>query len=61
MDSFVLPSEKSCSAFDLTNLLAFSGDDRLKGKLLATLFYENSTRTACSFQVCIKPIGYSNI
>ncbi len=51
--SFVTPSERwSCTPCNLTNFLVLiSGDERLKRRLMATLFYENSTRTACSFQV----------
>eukprot|EP01084_Bolivina_argentea_P258219 435228_1 len=33
------------------------GDGRLEGKLMATLFYENSTRTVCSFQVAMMRLG----
>jgi len=33
------------------------GDDRLKGKTLATVFYEASTRTACSFQAAAVRLG----
>jgi aspartate carbamoyltransferase catalytic subunit len=37
------------------------GDDRCKGKLLATLFYESSTRTACSFQAAMARLGGTSI
>jgi len=33
------------------------GDDRLKHKLLATVFYEASTRTSCSFQAAMVRLG----
>jgi aspartate carbamoyltransferase len=33
------------------------GDDRLKGRMLATLFYENSTRTSCSLQAAMLRLG----
>jgi aspartate carbamoyltransferase len=33
------------------------GDDRLKHKLLATTFYEASTRTSCSFQSAMMRLG----
>jgi aspartate carbamoyltransferase len=33
------------------------GDDRLKHKLLATIFYEASTRTSCSFQAAVMRLG----
>ncbi|VEU44919.1 unnamed protein product [Pseudo-nitzschia multistriata] len=33
------------------------GDDRLKHKLLATIFYEASTRTSCSFQAAMMRLG----
>ena len=33
------------------------GDDRLKHKILATIFYEASTRTSCSFQAAIMRLG----
>eukprot|EP00607_Mallomonas_marina_P009697 CAMPEP_0182419656 /NCGR_PEP_ID=MMETSP1167-20130531/4061_1 /TAXON_ID=2988 /ORGANISM="Mallomonas Sp, Strain CCMP3275" /LENGTH=290 /DNA_ID=CAMNT_0024594689 /DNA_START=117 /DNA_END=989 /DNA_ORIENTATION=- len=37
------------------------GDDRLKGKVLATIFYEPSTRTACSFIAAMQRLGGSVI
>lgn len=33
------------------------GDDRLAGRTLATVFYEASTRTACSFQAAVARLG----
>jgi len=33
------------------------GDDRLKHKVLATIFYEASTRTSCSFQAAMMRLG----
>ena len=33
------------------------GDDRLKHKVLATVFYEASTRTSCSFQAAMMRLG----
>lgn len=33
------------------------GDDRLKHKILATIFYEASTRTSCSFQTAMLRLG----
>lgn len=33
------------------------GDDRLKHKILATVFYEASTRTSCSFQAAMMRLG----
>ncbi|KAL7481950.1 hypothetical protein ACHAW6_007635 [Cyclotella cf. meneghiniana] len=33
------------------------GDDRLRHKLLATVFYEASTRTSCSFQAAMLRLG----
>jgi len=33
------------------------GDDRLKHKVLATTFYEASTRTSCSFQAAMMRLG----
>jgi aspartate carbamoyltransferase catalytic subunit len=37
------------------------GDDRLKHKILATVFYEPSTRTSCSFQAAMLRLGGSVI
>ena len=36
---------------------AKGGDDRLKHRLLASVFYEASTRTACSFQSAMMRLG----
>lgn len=33
------------------------GDDRLRNKILATVFYEASTRTSCSFQAAMMRLG----
>jgi aspartate carbamoyltransferase catalytic subunit len=33
------------------------GDDRLKHRLLANVFYEASTRTSCSFQSAMLRLG----
>ena len=33
------------------------GDDRLKFKVLASLFYEPSTRTSCSFNAAMQRLG----
>ena len=33
------------------------GDDRLKHKILASVFYEPSTRTSCSFQAAMLRLG----
>eukprot|EP01036_Dinobryon_divergens_P057925 gene57925-77299_t len=35
------------------------GDDRLKNKVLATMFYEPSTRTSCSFTAAMLRLGGS--
>jgi aspartate carbamoyltransferase len=37
------------------------GDDRLRHCVLATVFYEASTRTACSFQAAMQRLGGSHI
>merc|ERR1719221_1653272 len=37
------------------------GDESLKGKVLATVFYEPSTRTNCSFQAAMLRLGGSVI
>mmetsp|Transcript_2881 Transcript_2881/g.4337 ORF Transcript_2881/g.4337 Transcript_2881/m.4337 type:complete len:333 (-) Transcript_2881:37-1035(-) len=37
------------------------GDERLKRKILATLFYENSTRTRCSMEAAMLRLGGSVI
>ena len=41
--------------------LAKTGSDMLKGKILATLFYEPSTRTRLSFEAAMLKLGGSNI
>jgi aspartate carbamoyltransferase catalytic subunit len=41
--------------------LAKAGSDMLKGKILATLFYEPSTRTRLSFEAAMLKLGGSNI
>ncbi|MCW4029197.1 MAG: aspartate carbamoyltransferase [Candidatus Bathyarchaeota archaeon] len=41
--------------------LAKNGSDILKGKILATLFYEPSTRTRLSFEAAMLKLGGSNI
>merc|ERR1719261_1499356 len=37
------------------------GDESLKGKILASVFYEPSTRTNCSFQAAMLRLGGSVI
>lgn len=41
--------------------LAKTGSDMLKGKILATLFYEPSTRTRLSFEAAMLKLGGANI
>ena len=41
--------------------LASKGSDMLKGKILATLFFEPSTRTRLSFEVAMLKLGGSTI
>jgi aspartate carbamoyltransferase catalytic subunit len=41
--------------------LASTGSDMLKGKILATLFFEPSTRTRLSFEAAMLKLGGSNI
>merc|ERR1711988_721174 len=42
-------------------VLTSGGNDSLKGKILATVFYEPSTRTNCSFQAAMLRLGGSTI
>ena len=53
--------ESLFASADLCALLVSQqgGSDALKGKLLATLFYESSTRTSCSFQAAMLRLGGS--
>lgn len=47
-------------ADEMKTLVAMQGgDDRLKHKVLATVFYEPSTRTSCSFQTAMLRLGGS--
>ena len=39
----------------------YGGDDRLKHRVLASVFYEPSTRTSCSFQAAMLRLGGSVI
>jgi len=49
-------------ASSMKNLVAEKGgDDRLKGKILACIFYEPSTRTCSSFQAAMQRLGGSTI
>jgi aspartate carbamoyltransferase catalytic subunit len=41
----------------MENVLKKGGDDRLKGKILAALFYEPSTRTRLSFEAAMLRLG----
>jgi len=48
------------SATEMKDLVTTNGgDERLKNKILATIFYEPSTRTSCSFQAAILRLGGS--
>ncbi|MEM3441480.1 MAG: aspartate carbamoyltransferase, partial [Candidatus Bathyarchaeia archaeon] len=42
-------------------LLASKGSDMLKGKILATLFFEPSTRTRLSFEAAMLKLGGATI
>src|SRR4051812_3624433 len=43
--------------FKLANKLEKKSDDSLKGKILAALFYESSTRTRLSFESAMMRLG----
>ncbi|HUY97929.1 MAG TPA: aspartate carbamoyltransferase [Verrucomicrobiae bacterium] len=45
------------AAREMERVLAAGGDDRLRGRLLATLFYEPSTRTRLSFESAMLRLG----
>ena len=50
------------AAEDMKNLVeSRGGDDRLRHRVLASLFYEPSTRTSCSFQAAMLRLGGSVI
>ena len=45
-------------AFEMKALVgARGGDDRLKHKVLGSIFYEPSTRTSCSFSAAMLRLG----
>jgi len=54
-DGLRLLYDTACSMRDLVR--SKGGDKRLEHKMLATVFYEASTRTACSFQAAMKRLG----
>lgn len=45
------------TAAEMGKVLAKGGDDRLRGKILASLFYEPSTRTRLSFETAMQRLG----
>ncbi len=45
------------TAAEMEGVVAKGGDDRLKGKILAALFYEPSTRTRLSFEAAMIRLG----
>ncbi|MBS7625440.1 aspartate carbamoyltransferase [Candidatus Bathyarchaeota archaeon] len=53
--------ERMLSAADLMEPLAKRGSEILKGKIMATLFFEPSTRTRLSFESAMNRLGGSSI
>ncbi len=45
------------TALEMEKVLTKGGDDRLHGKILASLFYEPSTRTRLSFEAAMQRLG----